>query len=531
MAKASWKLLFARWVWKLAAFAVAGLFFLSAAWFLKVLMLLVFGVLLWGWWAVRGEKAGVVAQGLAAAAAFCWRALLAFGALLARTTWGRAVLFAGAAIMLFDASWGSDSIQIPLVGLPGLFLAALIVGGAVHRRRRRWEEAVADSVQAAVPGYGRTREPEMRFGTGEGLLSSRLGSFAGDADFSFRVPKEVRSGKLPEIEEHLREVLPAEDGATFGFDWQLRRGWCRAALVRDLPTSITIRDLTDLEASAAGYVSQDAYAPSSEPTHIPIGMTRQGVVDWDCSNLYGSALFCGAPGGGKSCAVRTVLHHCFRYEGDWETYLIDPKRVEFGPLRKYPAVREVATDLAAAERVLQRATAEQARRYAALERVGCQNIHELNALLAGRGRTKLKHVMVVVDEVAELVEPSGAKDAESKAEDEAKARMKRHIDSISRLGRAAGVHLVLATQRPDAKFISGATKSNIQARLAMGGLSRTGSEMAIESGLAANLPGISGRGIWYESGKLEELQVYYTSMKDLDEVSGMTTPQNTGAGA
>lgn len=316
-----------------------------------------------------------------------------------------------------------------------------------------------------------------------------------------------------------RDVVPGEVARTFGVDWRQRAGWAYARVIEDLPTSITIDQLDAVEASAAGYASAAAREGTGNPTLIPLGATRDGLIVWDCGNLYGSALFTGAPGGGKSCAIRTVIHHCFRYSADWDIYLIDPKRVELGPMRKYPEVSEVATDDGAAEQVLARAAHEQARRYAALERVGVQNIHELNSRLESKGRRRLKHIMVVVDEVAELVELSGGKDEESKEADARKVGMKKSIDSIARLGRAAGVHLILATQRPDATFISGATKSNIQARLAMGGLSSAGSEMTIESPMAANLPGISGRGIWYQSGRLAETQIYYTSMDHMTEAS------------
>lgn len=511
----SWVL---RNVTKLGAILLAFLVFFSAGVVGKIMLLGIAAVVVYGYLAAKGDRAGYATKGIAGAAVFVWHSLLSFGALLASTAWGRAVMAGGVVLMLADASWGSDSVGIPVIGTFGLFFLGLAVGGRQYRRRMRWEDAVGESIRAAVPGYTYTRDPEVRFGSGGGVVA-RLGRYAGDSGFSFRIPREVRRAVIPEIEEHLREVFPAAEGATLGVDWRQRAGWAYARVIEDLPTSITIDQLDAVEASAAGYASAAAREGTGNPTLIPLGATRDGLIVWDCGNLYGSALFAGAPGGGKSCAIRTVIHHCFRYSADWDLYLIDPKRVELGPMRKYPEVNQVATDDGAAEQVLVRAAHEQARRYAALERVGVQNIHELNSRLESKGRRRLKHIMVVVDEVAELVELSGGKDEESKEADARKVGMKKSIDSIARLGRAAGVHLILATQRPDATFISGATKSNIQARLAMGGLSSAGSEMTIESPMAANLPGISGRGIWYQSGRLAETQIYYTSMDHMTEAS------------
>lgn len=472
-----------------------------------------------GWYAARGGKVGLLPHILVRAAVFVWSSCLYFGALVARTRAGRVGAFVVALLAVADLAWGQDAVGFPVVGWTGFFVGAVAVGGWQRRRRVRWEEAVREAVRAAVPGHPVSREEIVRFGSGTGL-AARLGRWSGEGDFGFAVPRKMRASDVSKVEEHLREVLPVEGGGSYGFDWDLAGAWCTAALIRDLPTSVSIADLDALRASAAGYAPGDTRNGFSHATRIPIGVSRDELIEWDCSNLYGSALFCGAPGGGKSSAIRTVLAHLLRFEKAWECYLIDPKRVEFGPLRKYPVVREVATDLPAAEGVLAKARAEMERRYRALEKVGVQNIHELNEMLEANGRGQLKHVMVVVDEVAELVEATGGRDAASKEEAAAKTRCSKDIDSISRLGRAAGVHLLLATQRPDAKFISGATKSNIQARLAMGGLSRTGSDMVLESPLASNLPGISGRGIWYRNGKLAEVQTFYTSMKDLDGISG-----------
>ena len=203
----------------------------------------------------------------------------------------------------------------------------------------------------------------------------------------------------------------------------------------------------------------------------------------------------------------------------WRIRAVDMKRVELGYMRRYaPMVEDVAVELGDAARVFSEARAEQKRRYAVIEEAGVQNIHEYNDLLDSRGKPRIPHLAVMCDEVAELILEGKGKSEETKSENDLKGEIRADMVSMSQLGRASGVHLVLSTQRPTVDIVDGLIKSNVQARVAMGGLDRTGSTVAIESPLAAQLPGISGRGIWYESGRLKQFQAYYASVSDLDAI-------------
>lgn len=442
----------------------------------------------------------------------------AYGALA--TTPGRVVSFVTAVWILGHATVGA---AVPLVGyLPYALVGAMIAGFAAYRKQRTWEDKVSNSIYHNVPGHSRMESEVVWFGPSGLAGRLNLGRWTGSYDFGFRIPASVSDKDRHDVETMLRDRLPAVPGASWSMDWDWRGGVARAALIRDLPGSEDepLRKEVPPAVAAPGEngAPDTSEAAEKAATKIPLGKSRESEIVWDCSNLFGCILIAGAPGGGKSVVTLTILAHCFLYRVWWRVYAIDLKRVELGPLRRFSPkpVVSVATDLDAAIEVLEEVQADMESRYAMMESEGHNNIRKLNNARRSRGEKHLPHVMVAMDEIAELVEEQGGKD--NKEEDELRNSCKKRINSIVRLGRAAGVHMVLATQRPDAEYIPGSTKSNIQARVALGGLSRTGSEMTIEDPAASTLPGVAGRGIWFQSGQLTEMQGYLTEDEDLDAV-------------
>lgn len=404
---------------------------------------------------------------------------------------------------------------VPFVEYLPLAVPVALVGGALaYWKRRVWESRVANAVYHDIPGHS-VREPEVVW------FGNRLnaGRWTGSWNFGFRVPPSVSDRDRHEVESLLRDRLPAAAGASWGFTWDWRGGKAKASLIQDLPSG-TDEPLRKAEeaapATGAAVVQKNTEASEKAATKIPLGKSREAEIVWDCSNLFGCILIAGAPGGGKSVVTLTILSHCFAHRTWWKVYGIDLKRVELGPLRRFAPdpVVSVATDLDAAIEVLQEVQENMEARYQLMENEGHNNIRKLNNARRSRGEKHLPHIMVAMDEIAELVEEQGGRD--NKEEDEKRTACKKRINSIVRLGRASGVHMILATQRPDAEYIPGSTKSNIQARVALGGLSKTGSEMTIEDPAASNLPGVAGRGIWFQSGQLTEMQGYLTEDDDLD---------------
>lgn len=173
----------------------------------------------------------------------------------------------------------------------------------------------------------------------------------------------------------------------------------------------------------------------------------------------------------NSVAQRNIIISCLLRPESWVILGIDLKRVELSPYRKFGMT--VATELGPAIDFLRFAQAVMMKRYERLEEEELNNFKDLP--VPGQA------LLVMIDEAGELLSPTGAKTDEAKEADELKGEAKMIIGSIARLGRAAGVHLVIATQRPDAELIPGETRDNLAVRIGCGVLKMSASQMLFQS--------------------------------------------------
>jgi S-DNA-T family DNA segregation ATPase FtsK/SpoIIIE len=166
-------------------------------------------------------------------------------------------------------------------------------------------------------------------------------------------------------------------------------------------------------------------------------------------------LVAGATGSGKSVCLNVLISSILstRTPDEVQMLFIDPKRVELSPYNGIPhLIRPAITDVKQAAGALAEMTREMERRYKLLQQSTVRNIDQYNAKFA---KDKLPFIVVVIDELAELII-------------QAKKETEPLIQSIAQLGRAAGIHLVIATQKPIADVITSPIKSNIPARIAFG---------------------------------------------------------------
>ncbi|MGH2457623.1 MAG: DNA translocase FtsK [Chloroflexota bacterium] len=167
-------------------------------------------------------------------------------------------------------------------------------------------------------------------------------------------------------------------------------------------------------------------------------------------------LIAGATGSGKSVAVNSLIGTLLKTRSgdDVRVIVVDPKRVEFTWLEGVPQLlTPVVTEPEAAVEVLGKVETEMARRYDLLAAAGCRNRLAYNARPGAAARPSLPALVVVIDELADLM-MLASEDVE------------RSICRVAQLGRAAGIHLVVATQRPSVDVITGLIKANLPARLA-----------------------------------------------------------------
>ena len=265
--------------------------------------------------------------------------------------------------------------------------------------------------------------------------------------------------------------------------------------------------------SPVEHIPTMAHYPGSadrEWNEIPIGLGANGEVVWDIKTVP-HALITGTTGGGKSTIQRNLIFHCIQHSDRWSFLGVDVKRVELKPYKQYDsAVVGIATNVEDGVEICRFARDEMMDRYEKMEELGVNHFLDLP--------NPPKALMVMIDESYMFLAPSGIKTDEGKAEDEIKGEASKILGDIARLGRASGVHLVLATQRPDAKVIYGELKQNLAARIAAGRMDSIASSMTLDNENATRLPGgIKGRGFYQQFGEGEQFQGYFAPQDWIDK--------------
>lgn len=245
---------------------------------------------------------------------------------------------------------------------------------------------------------------------------------------------------------------------------------------------------------------------------FPLGVHANGKeAVWD-STTSPNAVIIGTTGAGKSVIQRNILLHCIQNSADWRVLGIDLKQVELAPYRKYsPTVIEIATNLADSVETLRYAHGEMMMRYAELEKLGINNFRDMTA--------PPKSLMIMIDEVTPFLTP--AKNTEMKEcldDNELKAEAVQLLLEMSRLGRAAGISLVLASQSLDEDVLGGELLLNCQTRIAAGSLDPEQSKALLGNKQATRLNrAIRGRGYLQQQSKGADFQGYYAPPEFLDK--------------
>jgi S-DNA-T family DNA segregation ATPase FtsK/SpoIIIE len=210
-------------------------------------------------------------------------------------------------------------------------------------------------------------------------------------------------------------------------------------------------------------VQSQAFSKSKEPLKIALGKGIDGEPFSTSLARMPHLLIAGATGTGKSVGLNSMilswLMSC--HPDDVKFLMVDPKKLELSYYQDIPhLIHPVVTEPEKVPKVLGWAIREMERRYELLSKAGAKNIEGYNDLVlrarAGasdeEGPEKLPYIVIIVDELAELMMVA-AKDIEVS------------IARLAQMARAAGIHLILATQRPSVDVITGVIKANFPARL------------------------------------------------------------------
>ncbi|KAF5295830.1 hypothetical protein FQA39_LY13003 [Lamprigera yunnana] len=189
-------------------------------------------------------------------------------------------------------------------------------------------------------------------------------------------------------------------------------------------------------------------------------------------------LVAGSTGSGKSVMINALICSILLRAKPTEVkfLMIDPKKVELSVYSKVPhMLTPVISDMSHAAKALQMIVLEMERRYELFSDRGAKNIEVYNKLVTG-GK-KLPFIVVIIDELADLMMTAGKKDVEES------------IMRITQMARAAGIHLIAATQRPSVDVITGTIKTNIPTRIAFAVTTGIDSRTILDSIGAENLLG------------------------------------------
>lgn len=216
-------------------------------------------------------------------------------------------------------------------------------------------------------------------------------------------------------------------------------------------------------------------------TIFGLGKDIMGKPVYASLNKMPHMLVAGATGSGKSVCINSIIISiAMRAKPDQvKMLLVDPKKVELSGFNGLPhLLAPVVTNPRKAAVALQKIVAEMERRYELFSEIGSKNIESYNDKMdrSGLKDSKLPYVVVIVDELADLMLV-----ASKEVEDS--------IMRITQMARAAGIHLIVATQRPSTDIITGVIKANIPSRIAFGVSSSIDSRTILDSTGAEKLLG------------------------------------------
>ena len=292
-------------------------------------------------------------------------------------------------------------------------------------------------------------------------------------------------------------------------------------------------------------LNDDAFRNSKAELPVAIGYTiTQKVKVFDLADAP-HLLIAGATKQGKSVGLNVIVSSLLysRHPSELKFVFIDPKMVEFSSyaqlLHHYLAVMPNAADEEDeissaivkkpkdAEKILRSICIEMDERYELLSKAGVNKVTLYNEkyrqhhLRSDQGHRFLPYLVVVVDEYADLTMTSGGGP-------EAKAAGRSITGSIIRLaqkGRAAGIHVILATQRPSVDVISGLIKSNFPMRIAFRVASRVDSMTILDAPGAEKLIG-KGDMLFSAGIDTERIQCGYVSGEEIDSIAEYISEQS-----
>lgn len=277
-------------------------------------------------------------------------------------------------------------------------------------------------------------------------------------------------------------------------------------------------------------ITSTAFINSTSKLTLALGMDIVGVPVAAAMDRMPHLLIAGATGTGKSVGLNSMIISLLYKASPKEVkfIMVDPKRIELSVYDGIPhLISPVVTDMKKATNALYWAVREMDRRYELLAENGARNILQYNELVEKGGTKgseksdddeqeeveKLPYIVVIVDEFADLMMVA-SKEVESA------------LIRLAQMARAAGIHLILATQRPSVDVLTGIIKANFPTRISFQVSSRIDSRTILDSNGSERLLG-NGDMLFLPpgTGRLQRIQCAYISEAEIARVTGFLKEQ------
>lgn len=257
-------------------------------------------------------------------------------------------------------------------------------------------------------------------------------------------------------------------------------------------------------------IESDEYKKSKSKLTVAFGKDIGGnVIVGDIAKMP-HVLIAGSTGSGKSVCINTIIVSLLYKAKPDEVKLImvDPKVVELSVYNGIPHLLiPVVTDPKRAAGALNWAVGEMMKRYSLFAQTATRNLEGYNNHIEKTGGEKLPQIVIIIDELADLMMVA-AKEVEE------------YICRLAQLARAAGIHLIIATQRPSVDVITGLIKANVPSRIAFAVSSQVDSRTILDKGGAEKLLG-RGDMLYHPAGLSNAKRVQGAFVSD-EEISSIT---------
>ncbi len=264
-------------------------------------------------------------------------------------------------------------------------------------------------------------------------------------------------------------------------------------------------------------VSSKVFQESPSLLTLALGKDTSGAAAVANLATMPHLLVAGATGAGKSVGINSILLSILlkARPDEVKLLLVDPKRVEMAIYADLPhLVHPVVTEMSTAKNALDWAVMEMERRYTDIARAGVRNIADYNEKLKKFGDrlppelvglSVMPYLVLIIDELADLMLVA-AKEVETS------------IVRLAQLARAAGIHLILATQRPSVDVVTGLIKANFPCRIAFQVTSKHDSRTILDTVGAEHLLGKGDMLFKPSGGKFQRLHGAFVSDKNVNAV-------------